>query len=113
MPPEFVDAFASGGARRFNQLTSVGDLGASILAQVPDEAKAFVEPLIPAIVKGIHTAFSIAAASTFVVGIVTALIAAVVVLVVMPAGKIGEMAEQRPESAPGSASAPRLEPAAD
>ena len=75
---------------QFNQLTSLGNLGAAILAQVPDEAKAFVEPLIPAIVNGIHTAFSIAVAATFVVGIVTALIAAVVVLIVMPAGKIGE-----------------------
>ena len=64
---------------QFNQLTSVGDLGASILAQVPEQFEATVEPLIPAIVDGIHTAFSIATGATFVVGIVTALIAALVV----------------------------------
>ena len=64
---------------------------------MPDQARPFVEPLIPAIVDGIHTAFSIATASTFVVGIVTALLAAVLILVVMPAGKMGEQAE--PEAA--------------
>ena len=37
----------------------------------------------------IHTAFSIATGATFVVGIFTALIAALVVFLVMPAGKIG------------------------
>jgi hypothetical protein len=43
---------------------------------VPAEARAFVEPLIPAIVAGIHEASSIAVASTFWVGIAGALIAA-------------------------------------
>jgi EmrB/QacA subfamily drug resistance transporter len=90
VPPEFATQFASGDTTQFNQLTSVGDLGASILAQVPEQFRSTVEPMIPAIVNGIHTAFSIAVASTFVVGIVTALIAALVVLVVMPAGRIGE-----------------------
>ena len=96
VPPQFADQFSGAGAN-FDNLTSVGDLGASILAGVPDQARPFVEPLIPAIVDGIHTAFSIATASTFVVGIVTALLAAVLILVVMPAGKMGEQAE--PEAA--------------
>jgi EmrB/QacA subfamily drug resistance transporter len=108
VPPEFSNSFTEGGATQFNQLTSLGDLGAAILAQVPDEAKAFVQPLIPAMVEGIHTAFSIAVAATFVVGIVTALLAAVVVLVVMPAGKIGER-----EEAGFGRSAPVGEPATD
>ena len=73
---------------------------------MPDEAKAFVEPLIPAIVNGIHTAFSIAVAATFVVGIVTALIAALVVFIVMPAGKIGEREDAGfGRSAPGGGGA--------
>ena len=42
------------------------------------------------ILAGIHTAFSIAAGATFVVGIVTALLAALIVALVMPAGRIGE-----------------------
>ena len=93
VPPQFADQFASGDAGSFNDLTSVGDLGASILAGVPEAFRAQVEPMIPAIVSGIHTAFSIATGATFLVGIVTALLAALVVLVVMPAGKMGEHVE--------------------
>jgi hypothetical protein len=57
--------------------------------------------MIPAIVEGIHTAFSIATGATFVVGIVTSLLAALVVLVLLPAGKVGE----RVGSVPGPESA--------
>ena len=70
---------------------------------MPEEFRSAVEPMIPAIVDAIHTAFSIATGATFVVGIVTALLAALVVLIVMPAGKIGEqdpaMAALSPQSA--------------
>jgi hypothetical protein len=89
VPPQFADQFASGGSSSFNQLTSVGDLGENILAQVPEQFRSAVEPMIPAIVNAIHMAFSIATGATFVVGIVTALLAALVVLVLMPAGRIG------------------------
>ncbi|HEX6129126.1 MAG TPA: hypothetical protein VF071_08915, partial [Candidatus Limnocylindria bacterium] len=68
----------------------VGDLGAAILAQVPEQFRPMVEPLIPGIVAGIYEAFSLATAATFALGIVSALIAALVVLVVLPAGRIGE-----------------------
>jgi MFS family permease len=106
VPPQFADQFASADASQFNELTSVGDLGAAILAQVPEQFQSTVEPLVPAIVDGIHTAFSIATGATFVVGIVTALIAALVVAVVMPAGRIGER-----EQSGWRASAPKPEPA--
>ena len=92
VPAQFSNQFAS-DTSAFNDLTSVGDLGAAILAQVPDEAKAFVQPIIPAIVGGIHQAFSLATASTFLVGIVTALLAALIIQLVMPAGKMGETEE--------------------
>ena len=98
LPPEFVSAFAASGSDTLNQLTGVGDLGAAILAQVPPEFQAQVEPLIPAIVDAIHTSLSIATGATFVVGVVAALIAAIVVLVGMPSTRMREMAEQRPES---------------
>jgi EmrB/QacA subfamily drug resistance transporter len=109
VPPQFADQFASGDGSQFNDLTSVGDLGASILAQVPAQFRELVEPMIPAIVDGIHTAFSIATGATFVVGIVTALIAAAVVLVVMPAGRMGEQVEEQRAMAIDGAP----EPAAD
>jgi EmrB/QacA subfamily drug resistance transporter len=108
VPAQFATQFASGDTTQFNQLTSVGDLGASILAQVPEQFRATVEPMIPAIVDGIHTAFSIATGATFVVGIVTALIAALVVAIVMPAGRIGERQEAGWRATPAGA-----EPALD
>ncbi len=95
VPAQFANQFTRGGdTSAFNDLTSVGDLGAAILAQVPDDAKAFVQPMIPAIVDGIHQAFSLATASTFFVGIVTAIIAAIIIQLVMPAGKMGTSEEQ-------------------
>jgi EmrB/QacA subfamily drug resistance transporter len=91
VPAQIASQFGSGGNVDFNQLTSVGgDLGAQILGNTPDQFKPFVQPVIGAIVDGIHTAFSIATGATFVVGIVTALLAAAVVLLVMPAGRIGQ-----------------------
>ena len=70
---------------------------------MPEQARALVEPMIPAIVSGIHTAFSIATGATFVVGIATALLAALFVFVVMPAGKMGEQAESLPAELVGPA----------
>jgi MFS family permease len=98
VPAEFTDQFAAGEGSALNNLTSVGDLGASILADVPEQFRPVVEPMIPAIVEGIHNAFSIATGATFVVGIVTALLAALVVLVLMPAGKVGERVGAAPEA---------------
>ena len=89
VPEEFAGQ-ASGGSDFLNSISQVGDLGAAILAQVPDQFKSVVEPLIPAMVNAIHQSISIATGATFVLGIVTALLAALVVLIVMPAGKIGE-----------------------
>ena len=74
VPQQFVDQFAGGQSV---DLTGTGDLGSG---SSPEPARAAVEPLIPNIVHGIHEAFSIAIASTFWVGIVGALIAAVLVL---------------------------------
>jgi EmrB/QacA subfamily drug resistance transporter len=99
VPSQFAGQFA-GGSSSFNNLTNVGDLGASILAQVPEQFRATVEPLIPAMVDGIHTAFSIATGATFIVGIATALLAALLILVVMPAGRMGESEESLRARAP-------------
>jgi hypothetical protein len=89
VPAELAGQFAQGGGAALNNLSGVGDLGSAILAQVPAGQHDQVAPLIPAIVSGIHEAFSLAIASTFSVGIVTALVAAAIVFVLMPRGKIG------------------------
>ena len=73
VPQPVVDGFtqaSSGGALDFNQLTGVGDLGAIILAQIPEQFRAAVEPFVPNIVEGIHAAFSLATAQTFWLGVV-------------------------------------------
>lgn len=81
VPQQMVDAFAAGGSGGGAlDLTGTGDLGARILASVPEAFRPLVEPIIPNIVNGIHEAFSIALASTFWVGIAGALVAAVLCL---------------------------------
>ena len=77
VPKPFVDQFAGGQGV---DVTGVGDLGQRILAAVPAEAQAAIQPLIPAIVHAIHEAFSLAISSTFWVGIVAALIGAAFVV---------------------------------
>jgi EmrB/QacA subfamily drug resistance transporter len=67
---------AGGGAFDTNQLTGVGDMGAAILASVPPQFQEVVKPAIPAIIEGIHGAFSLAVGSTFWLGVVGSIIAA-------------------------------------
>ena len=61
-------------------MTGVGDLGTAILAAVPAAAKEGVAPFVPAIVDAIYRAFSIATSNTFLLGIVAAVVAAGLVL---------------------------------
>jgi EmrB/QacA subfamily drug resistance transporter len=116
VPPQFADQFASGEGSTLNNLSSVGDLGASILSQVPEQFRAQVEPMIPGIVAAIHEAFSIATATTFVAGIATALLAALVVAVLLPSRRVHTVVEEGPVAAPQiapPAARRELEPTAD
>ncbi len=65
------------GAIDFNQLTGVGDLGAAILAGIPEAFRGAVEPYIGQIVAGIHQAFSLGVAQTFWIGVAATVIAAI------------------------------------
>jgi len=85
VPPEVGGALASGGGGGLNALTGVGDLGAAILAAIPEAARGVVEPFVPAIVDAIYEAFSIATANTFLLGIGAALLAAGAVLLLREA----------------------------
>jgi EmrB/QacA subfamily drug resistance transporter len=93
VPPDLAGQFAQGGSQALNNLSGVGDLGAKILASLPPDAQEQVKPLIPLIVDGIHQAFSIATAATFVIGVGAALMGALIVLVGLPGGRMGEAAE--------------------
>ena len=110
VPAQFASQFASGGGSALNNVAGVGNLGARILAQTPEQARPLVEPLIPAIVNGIHQAFSIATGATFVLGIGTALLAAGIALVVLPTTRMRHM--EAGETA-GVIPAGKLEPTAD
>jgi EmrB/QacA subfamily drug resistance transporter len=82
VPPQLAEAMA-GGAVGPEQLTGVGDLGATILAGTPEAFRPMVEPFIPTLVDAIYQAFTLATASTFLVGIIGSLVAAGVVLLVL------------------------------
>jgi EmrB/QacA subfamily drug resistance transporter len=84
VPSQITDGFtqASGGGFDFSSLTGVGDLGQAILAAIPPQFQAAVQPFIPAMVEGVHGAFSLATAQTFWLGVfgsVVALLAAVAI----------------------------------
>jgi hypothetical protein len=83
VPQPIIAGFSQGGgAFDTNQLTGVGDLGATILANVPAQFQDAVRPAIPAIVEGIHGAFSLAVGQTFwlgVAGSVVAVLAAIAI----------------------------------
>ena len=75
VPQQVVNQIPT-GAGALDQLVGVGqDLGQAIIAEVPAAVRPLVEPLIPNIVAGIHSAFSLAVASTFTIGVVTTVVA--------------------------------------
>ncbi len=86
VPQPIVDGFTSRGADAIaGETTAVGvDLGAQILAAVPEQARATVEPFVDAIVDGIHGAFSVAIGHTMWLGVAAALAAAVILIVALP-----------------------------
>jgi len=100
VPQPVVDQFVKGGDT--GAITGTGDLGAAILAQIPPALRPQFEPLVPAIVTGIHQAFTIALASTFWVGIVGAIVAAGAVLLLReePMRSTFEMEEPQPVAGP-------------
>ena len=97
VPAEFAAAFAAGGGSGVD-LQGTGDLGQRILASVPPDQQAFVQPLIPGIVQAIYDSVSIAIASSFWVGIAAAVVAVLVVafLPESPMRETFEMTEPEP-----------------
>ncbi|MEA2545495.1 MAG: hypothetical protein QOI09_768 [Chloroflexota bacterium] len=74
VPTAVVNGFTQAmhsGALDFNQLTGTGNLGQSIAAAQPALA-----PVVPQIVAGIHQAFSLGVASTFIIGVGASIVAA-------------------------------------
>jgi EmrB/QacA subfamily drug resistance transporter len=83
VPQPLIDQFsAGGGSFDTGSLTGVGDMGAAILASIPQQARAFVEPYIPNIVEGIHGAFSLAVGQTFWLGVFGAVVGVLAALAI-------------------------------
>ena len=77
LPPALAGQF-TGGSGDLSKLTNVGDLGPSILANVPEGARSMVEPLIPTIVAAIKAGIADAIGSIFWLAVVASLVAFVV-----------------------------------
>jgi EmrB/QacA subfamily drug resistance transporter len=78
VPQPVIDGFqqaSAGGGVDLGQLTGVGDMGAAILAAIPPQFQEAIKPVIPAMVEGIHGAFSLATAQTFWLGVFGSIIA--------------------------------------
>ncbi|MEO6058415.1 MAG: MDR family MFS transporter [Candidatus Limnocylindria bacterium] len=80
--PQEIARFASSAAG--SDFSSVGDLGAQILASVPEQFRPAVEPFVPNIVNGFHNAFSIAIGGALWIGVVAAIGATVATLFFLP-----------------------------
>jgi EmrB/QacA subfamily drug resistance transporter len=82
VPGELVQQFAaaggSGNAARFIEVG--GDQGAALLAQVPEQFRALVEPFLANILAGLHQAYSLAISEVFLIGAVLTVIAGAVAL---------------------------------
>ena len=82
LPQQAVSQFTGAGTGALDNLVGVGgDLGTQILALVPEAFRSSVEPLVPAIVGGIHNAFTIAVTATFQIGVVCTILAAAAALI--------------------------------
>jgi predicted MFS family arabinose efflux permease len=80
VPQQVINGFqqaSSSGSFDFSSLTGVGDMGAAILAAIPPQFQAAVQPFIGAMVQGVYGAFSLATAQAFWLGVVGAVIALV------------------------------------
>jgi len=110
VPADVVTGLTAGsGAVASEETVTVGDLGASILGNLPDEARPILEPFIGGIVSGMHEAFSPASGSAFWLGI-GAVVVAFLVLLPLPEQRLPteRLAELR-----GRARADGPAPAAD
>ena len=81
VPAQLVGQFTATGGNSERFIVVGQDLGASILAAVPEQVRGIIEPFLPSIITGIHQAYSIAVGSVFQIGIVTTVAALLVALV--------------------------------
>ena len=77
VPAQAVSQFSGAGTGALDNLVGVGgNLGQQILATVPPAYRSAVEPILPAIVNGIHRAFTTGVTAAFQLGVITTILAA-------------------------------------
>jgi EmrB/QacA subfamily drug resistance transporter len=81
VPSQMVSQFVTSGGNSEGLIVVGRDLGASILAGIPEQIRPLVEPIIPNIVTGIYQAYSIAVGSVFQIGMFTTIAALLVAFV--------------------------------
>jgi MFS family permease len=85
VPQPLVDAFATSAGSVDGELTGVGiDLGAQIMARVPEAARPAVEPNLDQIITALYQAFSIAIANALWLGLIGAVSATIIVALLVP-----------------------------
>ncbi len=115
VPDQMISQFASARGNSESLIVVGQDLGKSILANVPEQFRAVVEPLIPNIVHGIYQAYSVAVGSIFQIGMFTT-IAALVAAFVMKELPLRTTMGHGPSAAPagaGAGAAPQTMPSMD
>ena len=109
VPADVVAGLTGGpGAVASEETATVGDLGATILGSIPDEARPVIEPFIGGIVAGMHEAFSLATGSAFLLGIGAVVLAFLVLLPLpeqrLPTERLAEMRSRARVAGPSPSS---------
>jgi EmrB/QacA subfamily drug resistance transporter len=108
VPQQLIDGFQRAGLAGGSDTTAVGvDLGQQILSRTPAQFQPLVQQYIDAIVNGVYQAFSIAVANAMWLGVITAVVAFVIVAVFIPEVPLRHHAEEgTPEKAAADGPAP-------
>ncbi len=111
-PPELLAQAGSqlSGAFSINDLSAVGDMGARILDSIPAQFQDVFRPFIPAVVEGIHVAFTQGIVSTIYLSAAAAFVAAVATLALK---ELPLRRTIRDEAVPVTAAGPHPADAAD
>ena len=70
VPPQIVAGFQGGGFDPNNFVGVGGDIGQTILANIPEQFRAIVEPIVPNLVAALYASISIAIANVFWLGVI-------------------------------------------
>ena len=116
VPPEIANQIPQHVSQ--GEVTSVGgNLGDDIVSRLPEAVRPVIEPLLPAIINGVHEAFSAAIANAMWFGVFAGFGAALIVVLLLPElplrHHVGEVADARGEADAGEADAPARIPAFD